>query len=394
MGEEFQVLSRRTLAGRGGWTSRPRPFAGRPREPLARAGRRCASRPVRAVALAFLGTALACGSTNGRSPPLGAPMTGLAPGTWTWVGFEDSSCSDGSPTGIGVNPGEGPDLLFFLDGGGACASAETCFVLHTATLGPFGEGEFEARVAESPGSILDRNLAGNPFADATLVYVPYCTGDVHGGDRVVTYTDGPGGTMHHTGHLNILAFLARVAATYPAPRRLVVTGSSAGGFGTLVNYQTFRSYFPGAEGFLVDDSGPPLESNGGPLIQAGFASWGIADVLDPLCGGPGLCEADLSKGLLALLRKYPSDRFGLLSWNADPTISAYYGISVSTFTSDLTALVSDVLAPSANGRAFVAVGSTHTMLGDPGSVAQNGVGLLPWLGAEVGGSAGFASETP
>ncbi len=249
-------------------------------------------------------------------------MVGLISGRWNWVPFPDSACGDGSPTGIGVNPGTGPDLVLFLNGGGACASAFTCFTLKSATtIGPFGSAELESLTASNSGSILDRALPGNPFADATLVFIPYCTGDVHGGDRIAVYTDSPGGTVHHVGHSNVLAYLKRVAATYTAPRRLVVAGSSAGGFGTLVNYEAVRSYYPAAQGFLVDDSGPPLEFNGGPLIQGGFASWGIADVLDPLCEGAGVCEADLSKGLAALIRKHPDDRFALLSWSTDPTIS-------------------------------------------------------------------------
>jgi len=334
------------------------------------------------------------GSGDGR-PPLGAPIGGLTAGSWNWVPFPDSTCSDGSSTGVGVNPGTGQDVVFFLDGGGACASAVTCFVLHTATLGPFGATEFAAETANYAGSILDRALPANPFADATLVYVPYCTGDVHGGDRVVIYTDGPGGTMHHTGHTNIVAYLKRLAATYPTPRRLVIAGASAGGFGSLANYETFRNYFPDAQGILIDDSGPPLESDGGPLIQAGFQNWGIADVLDPLCGGAGVCEADLSKALVALIRDYPKDHLALLSWNADPTITAYFSIpSVADFTTDLFKMLSDVVAPAGNARAFVATGQSHTMLGQPGQVSQNGVSLVNWLSEAAAGSADWISEEP
>ena len=334
------------------------------------------------------------GSPGGGSLDLGAPITGLAQGQWSWVPFPDSACSDGSPTGIGVNPGAGPDLVLFLEGGGACASGLSCFSLHTATLGPFGATEFAARLASVSGSILDRTLVGNPFADATLVYVPYCTGDVHGGDRVVTYADGPGGIMHHVGHSNVVAFMKRLAPTYPAPRRLVVSGSSAGGFGALVNYDTVRQYYPLPQGFLVDDSGPPLESNGGPLIQAGFQSWGIADVLDPLCGGAGVCEADLSKGLAALLLKYPADRFSLLSWDSDPTISSFYFVTQAAFTTALLKLTSDVIDPAPNARVFIAPGQIHTMLQQPGAVSQNGVPLLTFLAQEVSGSAAWASQKP
>jgi hypothetical protein len=342
-----------------------------------------------------------CGSQHEQpaaSPtPLGPPITGLATNAWTWVPFPDSACSDGSPTGIGVNPGS-DDLVIFMDGGGACANALTCFgvpalnIPPTATLGPFGEAQFQGRLAQLPGSIFDRSLPGNPFADATLVFFPYCTGDVHGGNKVVPYTSDPGGTVHHVGHLNVLAYLKRIAATYPSPRRIVVSGSSAGGFGALVNYEAIRAYYPAAQGFLIDDSGPPLESNGGPLIQAGFHVWGITDVLDPLCGGPGICENNLSRGLAALLARHPADRMSLLSWSDDPTISRFYVIT--TFPADLLKLTTDVIDPSPNGRAFIVSGSSHTVLGSPGTVSQNGVSLLSWLGEQVGGSAGWATVRP
>lgn len=340
------------------------------------------------------GDSSSSGNPGPASLALGEPITGLAQGQWNWVHFPDSACSDGSPTGIGISPGPGPDLVLFLSGGGACASGFSCFSLHTAALGPFGASEFAAQLPSVSGSILDRTLAGNPFADATLVYIPYCTGDVHGGDRVVTYTDGPGGVMHHVGHSNVIAYLKRLAATYPAPRRLVVSGSSAGGFGTVVNYDTFRHFYPLPQGVLVDDSGPPLESNGGPLIQAGFQNWGIADVLDPLCGGVGVCEADLSKGFSALLRKYPADRFSLLSWSSDPIISGFYFITQAAFTTALLTMTSDVIDPAANARAFIALGQAHTMLGHPAAVSQNGVSLLTFLAQEASGSAAWASEKP
>jgi Pectinacetylesterase len=343
--------------------------------------------------------ALACGSgthpsgaADGGAPPLGDPIAGLTTGQWTWVPFPDSSCGDGSPTGIGVNPGTGPDLLFFLNGGGACSSDLTCFTFPTATLGPVGEAQFDSALGLVPLSILDRTLPGNPFADATLVFVPYCTGDVHGGDRVVTY---PSGTVHHTGRTNLQAYLKRIAATYPSPRRVVVSGSSAGGFGTLVDYDLIRSYYPSAQGIAVDDSGPPLESDGGILIQGGFQNWGISDALDPLCGGAGVCEADLSRGLAALVRKYPADRFALLSWNDDPVITAFYGLPrASDFTAGLLELTAGVIEPSTNARAFIAAGSDHTVLGHPASVSQNGVALLHWLSEQAAGSADWATVKP
>ena len=341
------------------------------------------------------GSSSTAGGPTGGALPLGEPIAGLTVGAWTWVPFPDSACGDGSPTGIGVNPGTGLDLVFFLDGGGACSSGLTCSglaLLGVTTLGPFGAQELTARTASQSGSVFDRSLPGGPFPDATYVFVPYCTGDVHGGDRTAVYTDGPGRTVHHMGHANVLAYLKRVAATWPRPGRLVVTGASAGGFGTLANYPAIRSYFPDAQGFLVDDSGPPLSGNPGSLIQDGLGSWGIADVLDPLCG-VGVCEADLSKGMPALAAKYPGDRLALLSWASDPTMTGFYLTSPSDFTARLGQLVS-TLGGTASARAFVASGSSHTMLGSPAAVSQGGTSLLQWLGWQLTGSPLWVTVQP
>lgn len=328
-------------------------------------------------------------------PPLGAPLAGLPAGSWSWVGFPDSSCDDGSPTGIAVNPGAGPDLLVLLNGGGACWDYLTCYTLNTASHGPFGEPQFQGLLASAlPGSILDRGLAGNPFRDATLVFVPYCTGDIHGGDSVMTYV-GPSETRihHHAGHTNVLAFLRRLAATWPAPGRLVVSGASAGGFGALINYDAFRHYWPGARAFLVDDSGPPLGAGAvSPLLlTTWFTSWRLGRALDPVCGTA--CHTDLSAQIGALSRRFPGDRLALLTSLQDQVISGYYLLSGPALERELLRLTAEVIDPTPNFRAFVVAGNSHTMLGNPAAFAQ-GVPLLTWLEQQVSDDAAWRTRQP
>jgi hypothetical protein len=347
-----------------------------------------------------LGAALllaACGASGSPDalPAAGEPIAGLSPGAWTWVDFPDSACEDGSPTGIAVNPGSGPDLLLLLNGGGACWDYFTCEVLGTASRGPFGRPQFEALAAGAlPGSILDRALPGNPFADAALVFVPYCTGDIHGGDRVATYA-GAGGarTWRHVGHANAVAFARRLAATFPAPRRLVVSGASAGGFGALLNYDTFRHYWPAAEGFLLDDSGPPLRRGAvsQTLLDAWYASWGLGRVLDPLCAAA--CRGDLSAALVAVASRHPSDRLALLSSLQDRVIAGYFLLGPDELQADLLKLAAEVFDPSPNARYFYVAGSSHTMLASPAAFAQD-VTLLDWLGQQVGGDPAWDSHRP
>jgi len=328
-------------------------------------------------------------------PGPGGPLAGLAPGQWSWVEFPDSACDEGTPTGIGVSPGTGPDLLVFLNGGGACWDYLTCYALNLASHGPSGAAEFEALRARSlPGSILDRGLAGNPFADATLVFVPYCTGDIHGGDKVATYSLGTASRVHrHVGRRNLVAFLRRLAPTFPAPRLLVVAGSSAGGFGTVINYEAFRHYWPAARAILVDDSGPPLRASGaGPgQVALWYEAWNLGTALDPLCGSA--CRTDLSAMLPALARRYPGDRMALLSSLRDQVISGYYSLPGARLEEELLGLASQVIAPLPGARHFYVAGATHTMLGAPASFAQ-GVPLLDWLAQQAAGDPAWSSRQP
>ena len=66
------------------------------------------------------------------SPWPAAPI--VAPNeAWTWVDFTDSQCANGAPTGIAVNPtSKSGDVLFYLQGGGACWDETTCYGLKSA----------------------------------------------------------------------------------------------------------------------------------------------------------------------------------------------------------------------------------------------------------------------
>ena len=64
---------------------------------------------------------------------------------WTWIDVPGTSCGDGSRTGIGVNPGDGPGLIVFLNGGGACFDHVSCFVAQIAGTGSFGRARTSSR---------------------------------------------------------------------------------------------------------------------------------------------------------------------------------------------------------------------------------------------------------
>lgn len=336
------------------------------------------------LALALL--LAACGGGGGGG---GGSTTGLdvPAGQWTWIDVPGSRCADGTPTGLAVNPApsgaSGGTLLLFLNGGGSCWDPITCAALQRATPGiggPYGRAQFEGDLPRVQGSVLDRTVPGTPFADATLVFLPYCTGDVHWGDATQDY---PGvGTWHHVGAANLRADLAFLEANLAAPQRLVVSGSSAGGYGSLLAHDLARAIWPSALGYLIDDSGPPLVGGDVPELEraAWYASWGLDRTLAPLCPG---CRGDLSQILPALAQRHPLDRIALLSSRQDAVIRGYLLQSPAGFERALLQLVDQRVAPLAAARAFLETGEGHALLQDPAAHAAEGVKLPDWLGQMV-----------
>jgi Pectinacetylesterase len=330
------------------------------------------------------------------APPMGAAITPTAD-QWTWVDFPDAVCDDGTATGVGVfKSSTSSNVIVFLNGGGACWDYATCYQLNTAAHGPFGDTQFQAALTNlQSGTIFDRTDAANPFKDYSMVFVPYCTGDVHAGDNVMMYSNGGAPrTYHHAGHANILAYLKRLGPTFPTPGKLVVAGSSAGGFGALLNYAYFRWYWPSTTTYLIDDSGPPFEQDDLPqnYLPSWITSWKFDALLNQTCGMA--CTSDLSAGVPALVNAFPNDRLALLSSLQDQTIRSYFLLSGTGFEDALLRMTTDRLEPTAHFKYFYVTGQTHTMLGAPGNFTSNATPLKTWLTQEVTDDGAWASTKP
>ncbi|HTQ46108.1 MAG TPA: pectin acetylesterase-family hydrolase, partial [Polyangiaceae bacterium] len=198
-------------------------------------------------------------SPNDSGIPLGAPITAPAD-QWTFVPFSNAFCGNGASTGIGINPHAGATrVLVYLEGGGACWSELTCYTTMTAayfTTGysaqDFATESTDTTNLAQPGGFFDRTASANPFKDYSFVYVPYCTGDIHAGNNVATYGTNMG---HHVGYANMTAYLSRIVPTFPGMQRVVLAGSSAGGYGALFNWWQTQQAFGSVRVDLIDDSG-------------------------------------------------------------------------------------------------------------------------------------------
>ena len=257
----------------------------------------------------------ACGSDG--SPP----ALGTTPKQWEYVPVAGTHCMNGTPTGIGVNLGTNGDLVIYLEAGGACFNSETCS--HVAHASGWGADQFGVNIGPYNIGIFDRLDDANPFRDATYVFVPYCTGDVHAGAK----PDGTDGRMF-VGYANVGLDLDLIVPQAPDLRRVILTGSSAGGFGALLNFDRTQQAFGTTPVYLLDDSGPPLADMFlTPCLQQMFrSSWNLDAVLPAGCSACRQADGGgMMNALGYLADKYPDRRMGIVTSTRDGTIRSFYG---------------------------------------------------------------------
>ena len=80
-----------------------------------------------------------------------------------------------------VKGGDTNKLVVYFQGGGACWDANNCLYYHTYTEEVLNIADYDTGFM----GIFDTELFLNPFKDWYFVYIPYCTGDVHWGQKIL-----------------------------------------------------------------------------------------------------------------------------------------------------------------------------------------------------------------
>jgi hypothetical protein len=355
-----------------------------------------------ALILASLGFAASSGAVspdrmfwNDFEAPIDAPEA-----TWTWVDVPQSQCADGSATGFGINPSALSDrVLIYLAGGGACWNYLTCYSFGTASnLDGYGAADFAVDVAalDTAGQFFDRNDSANPFRDYSYVAIPYCTGDVFAGDNVVDLSFlGSKITTHFVGHRNMAAFLKRLAATFPNAGRVILSGSSAGGFGATLNWWQAQNAFPQVRVDLINDSGAVMPedvlADPNTTEQTQRQNWNLAATLPPGCTA---CANAFDVILAFYADVFPDNRGALLSYNPDSVIRLFYSLSESQFSAGLAELEAQQFDPTLNLRYFEAVGPDHVLWTHPDDVVVGSTTVREFITKMVEDDATWDSVTP
>lgn len=199
-------------------------------------------------------------------------------------------CIAGTSFSAFTRAGNPSKLLIFEQGGGACwQDFYNCNILSEDQEPPTG------RVG-----IWDFDSPDNPFADYSIVYMPYCDGSVFTGDNAVfdpnwqAFIEGtlglpPGAgppVRFHRGLRNQSAAMDLAKATFPHARKITVSGSSAGGVGAA-GFAPFlaRMVFGNAMKLTVFNDAGPVTTNldDTDAVEARAADWQFGQFYPESC---------------------------------------------------------------------------------------------------------------
>ena len=221
-----------------------------------------------------------------------------------------------------------------------------------------------------------------PFADWSILYIPYCTGDVHWGDATVEYSDTL--TIHHKGYQNTKAALEFAYERIQNPKSVFVTGCSAGAYGSILNSARIAEHYPDAIVSVMADSGAGIITE--TFLLDSFPNWNalqhLPDYLERLQAP--LEDLSIEDVYISITETFPHHRFTQYTTAFDADQHFYWevmGGDFFEFPGRLKASLDTILEEAPNFRVYVAPGSMHCISFYPFFETRevNGVKFKDWL---------------
>ncbi|MFN2425728.1 MAG: pectin acetylesterase-family hydrolase [Candidatus Binatia bacterium] len=317
-------------------------------------------------------------------------------------------CVDKDPYMYFAKKGTSNNVLMYYQGGGACWSDTSCFTVGTC--------DRTAVASDNPAlattGFADYNNPANPFADWNIVFVSYCSCDVHWGEGVYDYP-GAGNIAYHYGRVNAALVEKFAREHFLDPDRVFVTGSSAGSYGAIMNsYYLLKEVWPNADTAVLGDAGVGVITQG--FLDDYIDNWGITANFPTDLPGVELPVTDLSLVDLVdgLAQKYPNARFA----NYDSSYDGGSGSQCQFFqvmrnpppanfltewgswweaacewNACMRAFKEENSTRASNYKYFTGAGTRHTMFGSDKVYTEakstdadgNGVTIADWVNAMI-----------
>jgi hypothetical protein len=250
----------------------------------------------------------------------------------------------------------------------------------------------------------------NPFRDWNIVFVSYCSCDIHFGDAAQDYA-GAFPTIHieHRGFQNAKVVEKWAREHFVNPDEVFVTGSSAGAYGAWFHGPLLESVWPASHFNVLADAGNGVVTQ--QFLDDEFPHWnfeanlpsnipGLTDVLHNGTGIPGYTKL--------VTAFFPDTRWAHYASAFDGGLggqTGFYNVmlnpnDVSQWTSwwhascafhdkmRMQAVETAAAVPS-NYRYYIGTGSRHTMYGS-NKVYTDTMGGVPtivsWVNGMLGGT--------
>jgi hypothetical protein len=324
-----------------------------------------------------------------------------------------AQCMDGSPYAYFAKRGSVNKLLVYYQGGGACWEQLTCSI--PVCDDTVGAGDDPNGYDSGFASITN---PANPFRDWNIVFVSYCSCDIHFGDAAQDYANfDPANPLHveHRGYQNARIVEKWAREHFVAPDQVFVTGSSAGAYGAWFNAPIHEMVWPTSRFYVLADAGNGVVTQD--FLETYFPNWNfegnlppeypeLKDVLDQGLGIPAYTEVVAREFPDTMWAHYTSafdggsggqTGFYNLMLNDNQVTAALTWWEGSCAWNDVMRqqAIATAAAVPENYRYYIGTGSRHTMWGSDKVYDDTTGGVPPivdWVEGMLNSTAGMADE--
>ncbi|MEQ9518186.1 MAG: pectin acetylesterase-family hydrolase [Parvibaculum sp.] len=293
----------------------------------------------------------------------------------------ETSCALGTPYSFHARRGDPEKLVVFFNGGGACWAGQTCDPsVEPTTYVP--SADMTHNDPRTHKGIFDLAHPANPVGTWSMLFVSYCTGDVHLGEKDQTYTkpDGTEVTIRHRGHVNSHAALDWMRTAFQAPKTVLVAGSSAGAIAAPIYAGVISKIYPDARLHELSDGAGGYSS---PKLPGILTQWGVTDILPDWAKPDDMPMTSWNAFTLRAAETFPAISFAQYDAAHDRVQAQFQAALEADANIDANLRVNRaVLAEKIEGFAgYTAGGAEHTILRAPYlyTYSVDGLSFVDWL---------------
>jgi hypothetical protein len=221
-------------------------------------------------------------------------------------------CQDSTAYTFFAKRGSENKLLAYFQGGGACWDTFTCSSPVPLCFQDTNPNKLVGR-DEFGGGFGALTNPDNPFKNWHVVFLPYCSCDVHWGHAAVDYPQAsifPEKHVEHRGYDNAKLVEKWVREHFVNPTDIFVTGLSAGSYGAMLGGVFLNEVYPASNISVLGFGGNGVSVQ--EFLEQNLGNWGVEEHLPDVPGirDVPVTEQSMTSILAAAASFYPQTNWG------------------------------------------------------------------------------------